>query len=184
MGNDARSTNIVFIGFTAGGKSSVGKAVARLLSLEFRDLDGEAEKVHLAETGECITCREIYSRYGRERLFELEGKALERLRWSRYLVLSTGGGAPINERNRGLIAALGRVVYLCTSPVVIFKRLGARGFPRYLGDSPQLSDVESAYRSRESLYREIADVIVDNSELTIEEAAEEVCRLLGYVTKQ
>jgi shikimate kinase len=177
MTSDSRSSNIVFIGFTAGGKTSVGEAVARHLSLGFRDLDTEIERVYLAQTGEAISCREIYLRYGRERFCEFECSALESLVGEERLVLATGGGAVIGERNRDLIAKLGMVVYLRTSPIVIFRRLQARGFPGYLGDTPRLSDIESAWRYRDPLYQEIADVVVDNSSLSIEEVVGEVCRL-------
>jgi shikimate kinase len=176
MERDIESMNIVFVGCAASGKSSVGEVVAGLLSMEFRDLDTEIEQVYLNRTGEAIPCREIYSRHGRHRLWELESAALESLKGKRSMVLATGGGAAIDRRNRDCIARLGMVVYLRTSPAVIFNRLRTRGFPGYLGDAPRLSDIESAWRHRDALYGEIADVVVDNSALSIEEAAAEVCR--------
>ena len=163
--------NILLVGFTSSGKSTTGRRLAELLALSFVDLDDIVEMLHVEERGHRRRCREIFSLLGRECFVGYERAALERLKESGGQVIALGGGTPVDEDNRRRIVRLGKVVYLRAAPVTVLDRMKHKGFPRFLGDDPTLEVIEGFWHSRHEIYKDIADIIVDNSSLSPEETA-------------
>jgi shikimate kinase len=173
------SDNILLVGFTSSGKSTTGRRLAELLALSFIDLDDIVEALHIEERGHRRRCREIFSLFGRECFVGYERAALERLDGSGGQVIALGGGTPVDEDNRRRIVRLGKVVYLRAAPVTVLDRMRHKGFPRFLGDNPTLELLEGFWRSRHEVYKDIADIVVDNSSLSPEETALAVIDRLG-----
>ncbi len=153
--------NIILIGFTSSGKSTVGQALAAALGYDFEDLDRVLEQQYTAESGETGTCREIFIRHGREIFTEYEHKALLSLQNRQHLVLSTGGATPLQERNQGVLNNLGYIVYLQASPEVAYQRMAVKGLPAYLRDDPTLANLQRVWRERHPVYERVADVVID-----------------------
>ena len=82
---------IVLIGPPGAGKSSIGKALAKELSLPFIDSDGEIEK----SVGKKIS--EIFVDDGELHFRLLEVEKVKQLLQDFVGVISLGGGAPINS---------------------------------------------------------------------------------------
>ena len=82
---------IVLIGPPGAGKSSIGKALAKELSLPFIDSDGEIEK----SVGKKIS--EIFVDDGEPHFRVLEMEKVKQLLEDFVGVISLGGGAPINS---------------------------------------------------------------------------------------
>jgi shikimate kinase len=82
---------IVLIGPPGAGKSSIGKALAKELSLPFIDSDGEIEK----SVGKKIS--EIFVDDGEPYFRALEVEKVKQLLHDFVGVISLGGGAPINS---------------------------------------------------------------------------------------
>jgi shikimate kinase len=82
---------IVLIGPPGAGKSSIGKALAKELSLPFIDSDGEIEK----SVGKKIS--EIFVDDGESHFRALEVEKVKQLLQGFSGVISLGGGAPINS---------------------------------------------------------------------------------------
>src|SRR5262245_19776899 len=98
--------NLFLIGPMGAGKSTVGRHLADLLRMRFRDLDHEIE----AHAGAAVGL-----------IFELEGEAGFRKRESALLleltarnglVLATGGGAVLSADNRRTLHERGYVIWL------------------------------------------------------------------------
>src|SRR6185503_16760743 len=98
--------NIFLVGMMGAGKTSVGRILAKRLQKAFYDSDHVIED----RTGVKIAV-----------IFEIEGEAGFRIRESavldeitalRDIVLATGGGAVLSEKNRDRLRARGTVVYL------------------------------------------------------------------------
>lgn len=90
---------IVLIGPPGAGKSSIGKALAKELSLPFIDSDGEIEKA----AGKKIS--EIFVDDGEPHFRALEVDKVKQLLQDFTGVISLGGGAPINSETAQLLEA-------------------------------------------------------------------------------
>ena len=165
------SHNIVLIGFASTGKSTTGRMLAEQLGRRFVDIDDVVERLHIEERGEKRRCREIFSLFGRDCFINYESRAIDELATTANSVIATGGGTPISEVNRERTRRLGFVVYLDAQISAIFKRMSIKGYPQYLGPNPTLADLEALWRERDGIYREVADLVVDNTTLSPKETS-------------
>lgn len=108
---------IFLIGFMGSGKTTVGKALAELLSLEFFDLDTEIEK-------ECrATINVLFEKKGESYFRDVEHKVLKRLTEKTEHIIATGGGTPCFSDNMKMMNEQGTTIYLRCSAGVLFQRL-------------------------------------------------------------
>jgi len=164
--------NVFLIGPMGAGKSAVGRQLARLLHMNFMDSDDEIE----SRTGVDIAF--IFEKEGEEGFRKREAKVIEDLSKMEGLVLATGGGAVIDPQNRSVLGARGFVVYLYTTVEQQLART-QKGRERPLlenGDRKQI--LEELMADRESLYREIADVVVETDGRKVKAVANEILERL------
>jgi shikimate kinase len=91
---------VVITGFMGAGKTTVGRALARLLGATFVDLDDAVREF------EGRGPRELIDEEGEEYFREAETRALRRvLAAGEARVVATGGGTWALEHNRALVAA-------------------------------------------------------------------------------
>jgi shikimate kinase len=119
-------------GYIGSGKSSIGRAVARNLNLEFKDLD----KIISEESGMSIS--DFIGKRGDLAFRKLERQML--LEHQDFAgIFSCGGGTPCYYDNAEWMVSKGQTVYLRASPSWLHHRLAAsrsRGIKR-----PQLMGV-------------------------------------------
>src|ERR1700675_2972060 len=85
---------LVLVGMMGAGKTSVGRRLANVLGVPFRDADAEIE----AAAG--CTINEIFERFGEPAFRDGERKVIARLLTEPPHVLATGGGAFMDEDTR------------------------------------------------------------------------------------
>jgi shikimate kinase len=148
-------TNIFLIGPMGSGKSVVGALLARALRRRFYDSDSEIER----RTG--MDIRSIFEQEGEAAFRAHEREAIETLTARSKIVLATGGGAVLVERNRRHLSESGCVVYLQTSVAQQAKRV-RQGATRPLlqGASDAATRLGELMAMRAPLYAEIADLTV------------------------
>jgi shikimate kinase len=169
-----RSINLFLVGPMGAGKSTIGKQLAMELKLEFCDVDQEIED----RAGADIAW--IFDVEGEEGFRKREEIVIDELSQRQGLVLATGGGAILSAENRNKLAARGTVVYLFTTVEQQLKRT-AKDKRRPLlqqKDMPREEKLDGLMESRDPLYREIADVIIDTDGRTVRSVALEVIRVL------
>lgn len=115
--------NVILIGFKSSGKSTVGRALARLTNRVFLDADAVSEELYRNRRGKALSCREIVLARGEHFWRLLESDALLSLSGMTGTVLATGGGAVLRHENIALLQSLGQCVYLDTPPGILKKRL-------------------------------------------------------------
>lgn len=162
--------NIILIGLSFTGKSTVGRIVARSLGRVFLDTDAMVER----RTGR--TPQEIFAVEGEEAFRRLERdcvrEALDRSR----AVISMGGGAVLDVENRQRMRAENLVVLLEAEPATIVQRLRASksGSRRPLLEVPDpLAAVQSLLEARRPAYA-IAHFAVATDNKTPDRVAQEV----------
>ncbi|MCC5954783.1 MAG: shikimate kinase [Natronohydrobacter sp.] len=97
---------VVLVGMMGAGKTAVGKDLARMLSVPFRDSDEEIV------TASRMSIAEIFARDGEAFFRAREAEVIARLLRDTPSVLSVGGGAFLNGETRALITELGVSVWL------------------------------------------------------------------------
>ena len=141
----AQTENVVLIGMPGAGKTSCGRALARLLGRPFVDLD---EAIAL-ETGRGAA--QIIREDGEDSFRAVETEVTGRYAARSGLVVACGGGVVTREANYPLLHQNGRIVFL-DRPV---SELSSDGRP-----VSQAKGVERVAAERMGLYRAWADVTV------------------------
>ncbi len=145
--------NVYLVGMPGSGKSAVGRELARLLTLPFRDLDAEVED----ETGEPIP--DIFERGGEPAFRLAESRALAEAAAGPPSVVACGGGVVIDPANRALLATTGTVVYLQASLSTLRARVGIGANRPLLSEE---GDVARLLEERAALYEDAADHVVSS----------------------
>ena len=145
--------NIVLIGMPGCGKSTVGKALAAQLGKKFTDADLITEEI----AGMPIP--EIFDRFGEDIFRNYETAALSKLGMLSGLVIATGGGCVVRERNYPLLHQNSTIVWLKRN----ISSLPTDGRP--LSQQQKLSEM---YQIRKPLYEAFADYEINNDGNLIE----------------
>ena len=160
--------NIILIGFMGTGKSTIGQRLARRLGMVFVDTDREIE----ALTG--MTVAEIFRKHGEKR-FRSEEKLLARkLAQKEGLVISCGGGMPLDPDNMRVLGANGVIIGLKAAPQDVFRRVMKKRRRRpLLARDLTIEGLQAMMAEREPYYQ-CAHITVDTSVDGIEEVVNKI----------
>ena len=103
---EGQKKNIVLIGMPGCGKSTIGIALRDRLNREFIDSDAEIVK----RAGREIP--QIFSEYGEEYFRKLESEVIFDLSKRTGIIIATGGGAVINNKNVEELKKNGELIWL------------------------------------------------------------------------
>lgn len=150
------------------GKTTIGRQLAKKLSIDFYDSDYEIEK----RTGVKISL--IFEIEGEEGFRRRETQVLRELSQMNKIVLSTGGGALIQAENREVLRNNGYIIYLKSSPDMLFKRTsGDKRRPLLQGEN-RLEQIRKILTEREPAYIEMADEILDSEKMSIKQIIQKI----------
>lgn len=110
-------TRILLIGFMAAGKTTLGRALAKELGLQFIDLD------HYIECRYRCTVSQLFAERGEEAFRQIERNMLHEVAEFEDVVISTGGGTPCFFDNIEYMNRQGTTVFLEASVDVLHTRL-------------------------------------------------------------
>ena len=168
--------NITLVGMPGAGKSTLGVVLAKMLNMQFLDVD----LVIQARNG--ATLQELIERHGTEAFVGLEGAALESVVDDGVdgTVVATGGSAVYSPEALARLARTGPVVYLEVSYDELVERLRGqedldeRGVVM-VGDVHTLREL---FDERRPLYERAATCVAGVDGLSITEAARKVAHLV------
>lgn len=130
------------------GKTSTGKELSKILGFHFWEMDQWIEEKNKKKIPE------IFDNYGEEYFRSQEREAIKYLELKSQYVVSTGGGAWIDETNRKNLLKMGWCVWLKVSAKDAWSRIG-----NHLEQRPLLSKTNDPFqymqllmRKREPLY--------------------------------
>ena len=162
--------NLILCGFMGCGKTTIGFRLARLLSMEYIDLDTQLEQ------SASLPIPEIFSRFGEAYFRDLEHQAVAGLAKRIRCVVSTGGGALTFARNREAIDPLDTVIFLDTPFEVCYDRIKTSERPIVRSKTPE--QLRSLFDQRRALYLAAAAYRADGA-LPPDEAARAIAAMLN-----
>lgn len=108
---------IFLIGYMGSGKTTLGKAYARAMQLQFIDLDWYIEeRFHK-------TVQELFEERKEDGFREIERNMLHEVAEFEDVIIACGGGTPCFFDNMEYMNGKGETVFLDASPEVLFRRL-------------------------------------------------------------
>jgi shikimate kinase len=143
------------VGLPGGGKSTVGRQLARRLGVPFADAD------HVIETRIGMPIRQFFDREGEAAFRDVESQVLKELLQPGPGVLSTGGGVIVRAENRVLLRQQATVIYLRTAPEELHRRLRHDTQRPLLQVADPLAKLRELHALRDPLYTETAHFVVD-----------------------
>lgn len=124
---------IIIIGYMGAGKTTVGRALAAELGIEFYDLDWYIESRMRK------TVKQLFDEVGEEGFRKIEHNMLHEVAEFENVVISCGGGTPCFFDNMAYMNQQGDTVYLKASPEILYKHLkmGKSVRPLLLNKTPE-----------------------------------------------
>lgn len=173
-------TRIFLTGYMGAGKTTLGKAMAKVLQLSFVDLDWHIEERYHKTVGE------LFELHGESGFREIERKMLHEVAAFENVVISTGGGAPCFFDNMEYMNRQGITVFLDASVDILFDRLrvarSQRPILRNKNDEELKLFIRTALDRRLSFYNQ-AKYIFKTDELEsrkqIDKSVARLCQLLS-----
>ncbi|MCK6512848.1 3-phosphoshikimate 1-carboxyvinyltransferase [Myxococcota bacterium] len=163
---------VILVGFMGSGKSVVARVLSERLGYDWIEADQEI----LASSGR-TSIAEIFAVDGEPHFRLLERAFLASVEKRQRVVISTGGGAVMEDANvRALRAGGGVLCYLETPFEVIAERL------RNIADRPLFRDgtqAEALYRLRAPRYVQVADLTIATERRDVEGVVEALLEALG-----
>jgi len=139
---------LVLVGMMGVGKSTIGRKLAQLLDLPFRDADDEIEKAAQ------LSVAEIFERFGEAHFRDGERRVIARLLEGGPSVIATGGGAFVQPDTRALIHEKGIAVWLDSDVATLVERVGRRDTRPLLRGGDPKEIVARLKAEREAAYSE------------------------------
>lgn len=169
--HDARSClgkrAIVFVGLMGAGKSVIGKMTAATMEIPFVDSDQEIEKVSR------MSIADLFESYGEAEFRSLEARVIGRLLRGGPMVLSTGGGAFMQETVRDNIKRHGLSLWLKADLDVLWDRVKRRGHRPLLKTRDPRGTLSALLESRYPVYAQ-ADMVIQSRNVPKETIVAEV----------
>src|SRR5829696_1091634 len=167
---------IALLGLRGGGKTTIGKRLARRLHVRFVELDRRIEKAAN------MSLAEIFSLYGEDHYRRLERDTLEQvLAEHRSIVLATGGGIVASPETYAALKKHATTIWLRATPEDHGNRVVGQGDRRPMADHPQaMANLRALLAARAPLYAS-ADRIVDTSDRSVDEIVAELSEVAHLV---
>lgn len=163
---------VALIGMRGSGKTTVGQQLACLLGGDLVDTDD----LVVAAAGRSIA--DIFATEGAEVFRRYEAQAVAQAAKQQPRVISVGGGAVLDEKNVEVLSDVAMIVWLTATPEVLWQRVRDDSSPRHerpaLTDQSGLTEMQQLLDERRATYEQAADLIVDTTDRTPAEVAEDI----------
>lgn len=164
---------VVLVGMMGAGKTAVGRALAARLDVPFRDSDAEIE------AAAAMSISEIFARDGEAFFRSRETAVITRLLSGAPCVLSTGGGAFLQARNREVIASQGVSVWLNADLALLWSRVKNKDTRPLLRTSDPYATLAALYEARTPIYAKADLEVASRSGYSIDRMTTRVIEALA-----
>jgi shikimate kinase len=172
-----KGVNLYLIGMMGVGKTTVGRELAKQLSYGFLDADNVVEET----TKQSIN--ELFASVGEAGFRQIESDVLAQICSFTKLVISTGGGVILQQKNWSYLRH-GLIVWLDVPVELLYTRLAEDTTRPLLQDVDLKQKLRSLLEQRQSLYNQADLRISISEEETAEQTAKRVLEAIPTVLKQ
>jgi shikimate kinase len=148
---------LVLVGMMGAGKTSVGRRLAHVLGVPFRDADAEIE---LAAG---CSVNEIFEVFGEPAFRAGERKVIARLLADPPHILATGGGAFMDEETRIRIKQTAISIWLKAPIELLLERVMRKDTRPLLRNTDRRAALDRLLREREPFYAQ-ADITIESDD--------------------
>ena len=159
------NNHIVLVGLPGVGKTSIGKQVAKMLEMLHFDVDTEIESEQKIKINGFVKLNSI----AKFRLLEKD-KLYRLLEGRKPILVSSGGGIILDEKNRKLIKQKSFGIYIKCDIDEIANRINIKNRP-LLYDTNKKEQLFNLWNERKEMYNEVSKIQVDITGLNLKEAA-------------
>lgn len=146
--------NVIFTGLMGAGKSTVARLLSKRRHMDFFDSDQVIEEC----TG--VSIPTIFEIEGEKGFRDREEEVIKDLTSRSNIIIATGGGSLLREKNRQRLADSGIVVYLRASPEHLYSRIRHDKNRPLMQTRNPLMTLKKLLKEREAAYMDTADVII------------------------
>ena len=153
------------------GKTSIGKRLSHLLNKNFLDMDEIIQR----DLG--MTIKQIFQQKGEPFFRSKEHDLVKSLDSQSNLVIATGGGIVLDQRNIASLSKHSIIVYLkCDFDTIVQRIKSENNRPLFVLE--ELEKFEQIFTSRIHLYEESAHFIFHINEQSIDQLAVEIAQMV------
>lgn len=153
-------SNIVLIGMMGTFKTTLGISLSKRFKLPFYDSD-----LFIAKK-ENLTIPEIFQKVGEEGFRKIEREVIKELSKLDNVIISTGGGVPLDENNMQALMENGKIVLLKASAHTIFGRIKNSSRP-FILNGGTLESLQALLAKREPIYEKYSGLTLDSANLKL-----------------
>lgn len=150
---------IVITGMMGAGKTTVANLLSKKLNLKFIDIDTLIEQI------ENMSISEIFATNGEEYFRKLEHQIILDSFNNENCVISLGGGAFENPETRNFLLKNSTVIFLKTSPKIIFERIKTNTLRPLLKNNMTVEKIGEILVRREKNYNTAPITITTDNKL-------------------
>jgi shikimate kinase len=160
---------ILLVGLIGSGKTSVGKRLAKKLSLPFIDGDQEIEKA----SG--LSVIDVFKYFGLEEYRAGEERIMKRLLTGDPCIIASGGGSFVSEKTRKLAKNNALTIWLKADLDVLYSRtVGRKRRPFLQCTDSKIKSKLQTYIDEEYPYYNEANIIVETKNESVDNTVEKV----------
>jgi len=153
------------------GKTSIGKRLSHLLNKNFLDMDEIIQR----DLG--MTIKQIFQQKGEPFFRSKEHDLVKSLDSQSNLVIATGGGIVLDQRNIASLSKHSIIVYLkCDFDTIVQRIKSENNRPLFVLE--ELEKFEQIFTSRIYLYEESAHFIFHINEKSIDQIVSEIAQMV------
>jgi shikimate kinase len=164
---------ITLIAMPGGGKTTVGRQLAKRLGLTFIDTDHEIEAV-----AGC-SVRELFDQQGEAAFRDIESELLTQLLARQNLLIATGGGIVLRPENRAALRVQSIPIYLRFMPEEIFRRVRHDTKRPLLQVDDPLQRLHELFAQRDPLYMQTARLVIESSQSSVQKLVHQILEKLN-----
>lgn len=166
--SESINQTVVLVGMMGAGKSAIGRNLAARLGVSFVDSD-----VALEEAAQ-RNIAEIFERDGEAFFREREAEVIERLLDGPPVILATGGGAFLAERNRQTIAEKGVSLWLNADLDLLWERVRHKTTRPLLRTANPRRTLAEIYEARVPVYALAEVTVKSDPDYSIDDMTDQV----------